>query len=46
MRGLPQIPGAHEKSQVLEIHKHEKNFELSHTQKGAFAGRNLSKDLF
>jgi hypothetical protein len=33
-KGFPQISSFHSKSQVLEIHKHEKNFKVSHIQKG------------
>jgi hypothetical protein len=32
MRGLPQLPSFHTKSQALEIHKHEKHFKVSHNK--------------
>jgi hypothetical protein len=32
MRGFPQTPILYTKLQVLEIHKHEKNFEVSHNK--------------
>jgi hypothetical protein len=30
--GFLQLPSFHLKSQVLEIHKHEKNFKVSHNR--------------
>jgi hypothetical protein len=30
---LPQLPSFHTKSQVLEIHKREKHFKVSHNKK-------------
>jgi hypothetical protein len=30
--GAPQIPSFHAKSQVLEIHKHEEHFKVSHNK--------------
>jgi hypothetical protein len=32
MRGFPQLPSFHAKSQVLEICKHEKNFKVPHNK--------------
>jgi hypothetical protein len=32
MRGLLQLPSFHTKSQVLQIHKHEKHFKVSHNK--------------
>jgi hypothetical protein len=30
--GFPQLASFHAKSQVLEIHKHEKHFKVSHNK--------------
>jgi hypothetical protein len=30
--GIPQLPGFQAKSQVLEIHRHEKHFEVSNNK--------------
>jgi hypothetical protein len=32
MRGLPQLPSFHAKSQVLEIHKHKKHVKVPHNK--------------
>jgi hypothetical protein len=46
MKGLLQLPSFHAKSHVLEIHKHEKHFQVSHTQEGVSQGGSFSKGLF
>jgi hypothetical protein len=42
--GAPTIPSFHAKSQVLEIHKHEKQFKISHNR--SLTRWKFIKDLF
>jgi hypothetical protein len=44
MKGLPQLPSIHTKSQVLEIHKHE-HFKVSH-KKESFKVEVLARIYF
>jgi hypothetical protein len=44
VKRFPELPSFHIKSQVLEIHKHEKHFNVPHNKESQ--GGSFSKDLF